>query len=85
MSFDKECCDDCNSHYVIATRKLYFPKGYSDEYVMFNHTPTTEDLAALLRFVESNCWFTATLENARLECAAAKKSLENVNNSKNSK
>lgn len=75
MSPAEECCDDCNSRYVLAAREIYFPEGYSDDYVIFNHTTTTEELMGLLRAINSikkgYSWLTETLAAARRERGAA--------------
>lgn len=77
MSVDKECCDDCNTRYVLTLREIYFPEGYSDNYVVFNHTPSTKDLEDLVRCTESFYWLDKTLVKAKKErererkCAAA--------------
>lgn len=91
MASDKKCCDDCNSRYVITLREIYFPVGYSDDYVLFNHTPSAKDLEDLVRCTKSFFWLDDTLTNAKREreleqkCVAAKTSLKDHDSSDNDK
>lgn len=92
MTSDKICCDDCNSRYVITLREIYFPEGYSENYVLFNHTPSAKDLEDLICCTRSFFWLDKTLAKAKKErewerkCAAADSNKAgDHNNSSNSK
>lgn len=72
MSVTKTCCDECNKRYVVTTREIYFPSGYSDDNVLFNSTPAPEVLTGgLLRALnsirEGSNWLTKTLAAAQTE------------------